>query len=191
MVSEAMDYANDQVQLCSWDMAAGPAAHRIHSGIWDRSKQGDEASAVVQVDVLPTAVPSPRTLSDDVHLLAGLLGEILRGTDGEGAFDQTETVRNLAKNFRAGDASAGIELDALVRGLEDDEAETLVRAFTNYFQLINLAEDSERIRRIRSREAFGGGPRRGSLREAVRLLSERGVSAERFAQLLADSQIRL
>ncbi|HLL50027.1 MAG TPA: phosphoenolpyruvate carboxylase, partial [Thermomicrobiales bacterium] len=146
---------------------------------------------MVQVDIMPTAVRSPRSLSDDVHLLAGLLGEVLRGSDGEGAFNQTETVRNLAKNLRTGDASAGIELDALVRGLEDDEAETLVRAFTNYFQLINLAEDSERIRRIRSREAVGGAPRRGSLREAVKLLAERGVSADRFAQLLTDSQIRL
>src|SRR3712207_7975518 len=50
-------------------------------------------------------------------------------------------------------------------GLADDEAETLVRAFTNYFQLINLAEDSERIRRIRNRELAEGGPRRGSLME--------------------------
>ena len=58
------------------------------------------------------------------------------------------------------------------RGLSDDEAETLVRAFTNYFQLINLAEDSERIRRIRNREVAEGGPRRGSLMEAVRLLAE-------------------
>ncbi|MBW3631643.1 MAG: phosphoenolpyruvate carboxylase, partial [Chloroflexi bacterium] len=128
---------------------------------------------------------------DDVYLLAGLLGEVLRGSDWEGAFIQIETARTLAKDLRAGNARAGIELEALIRDLRDDEAETLVRAFTNYFQLINLAEDSERIRRVRDREATDGGPRRGSLREAVRLLAAHGVTAEQLTELLGDAQIRL
>ncbi len=123
---------------------------------------------MAQADSMPSAPPSRRTISDDVYLLAGLLGEVLRGSGGEGAFHQTESARVLAKDLRAGKIEAGFDLDALIRGLEDDEAETLVRAFTNYFQLINLAEDSERIRRVRDREAADGGPRRGSLREAVR-----------------------
>src|SRR5688572_2652618 len=134
---------------------------------------------------------SRRTLSDDVHLLAGLLGEVLRESGGERAFEQTETARALAKNLRGGDAQAGVELDALVRELADDDAETLVRAFTNYFQLINLAEDSERIRRIRNREVAEGGPRRGSLDEAIGLLAARGVDAAHLAALLASAQIRL
>src|SRR5215210_1828372 len=103
---------------------------------------------VGQTDITSPLTPSRRTLSDDVHLLAGLLGKVLRGSGGERAFLQTETARTLAKDLRGGDVQAGVELDALVRGLPDDEAETLVRAFTNYFQLINLAEDSERMRRI-------------------------------------------
>jgi phosphoenolpyruvate carboxylase len=148
----------------------------------------DEGIAVAQAD---PAAWSRRTLSDDVHLLAGLLGEVLRESGGERAFVQTETARALAKNLRGGDAQAGVELDALARGLADDEAETLVRAFTNYFQLINLAEDSERIRRIRNREMAEGGPRRGSLQEAVRLLADHGIDAEQFTQLLNDAQIRL
>src|SRR5215218_8491144 len=142
-------------------------------------------------DIAPPFAPSQRTLSDDIHLLAGLLGEVLRGSGGDRAFLQTETARTLAKDLRGGDAQAGIELDALVKGLSDDEAETLVRAFTNYFQLINLAEDSERIRRIRNREVAEGGPRRGSLMEAVSLLASHGVDDAKLAQLLNDAQIRL
>ena len=139
-----------------------------------------------------TSPVSPgRTLSDDVYLLAGLLGEVLRESGGERAFVQTETARTLAKNLRGGDAQAGTDLDDFVRELSDDEAETLVRAFTNYFQLINLAEDSERIRRIRNREVAEGGPRRGSLMEAVRLLADHGIDAEHLAQLLNEAQIRL
>jgi phosphoenolpyruvate carboxylase len=146
---------------------------------------------VAETDIMSPATPSRRTLSDDVYLLAGLLGEVLRESGGERAFVQTETARTLAKNLRAGDVQAGDDLDALVRGLSDDEAETLVRSFTNYFQLINLAEDSERIRRIRNREVAEGGPRRGSLLEAVRLLAVHGTDSGQLAQLLRDAQIRL
>jgi phosphoenolpyruvate carboxylase len=132
-----------------------------------------------------------RTLSDDVYLLAGTLGDILRESGGDNAFENTESARATAKAFRGGDLEAGMALDTLVRGLTDGEAESLVRAFTNYFQLINLAEDSERIRRIRAREASEEVPRRGSLREAIALLARRGVDAAGLAALLSRAQIRL
>jgi phosphoenolpyruvate carboxylase len=132
-----------------------------------------------------------RTLSDDVNLLGGILGDVLRASGGERAFTLTESARALAKARRSGDLAAGANLDAFVHELRDDDAETLVRAFTNYFQLINLAEDSERIRRIRRREATEARPRRGSLREAIGLLAARGIDADQLTALLAGAQIRL
>jgi phosphoenolpyruvate carboxylase len=134
---------------------------------------------------------SLRSLSDDVYLLAGILGEVLRGSAGEEAFALTERARALAKSLRGGDTNAGAELDLLVRELANADAETLVRAFTNYFQLINLAEDSERIRRIRVREASVAQPRRGSVREAISLLAEHGIDADRLQGILANAQVRL
>ena len=71
-----------------------------------------------------------------MYLLAGTLGEILRESGGDDAFTNTELARATAKAFRGGELEAGIQLDTLVKGLSDSEAETLVRAFTNYFQLI-------------------------------------------------------
>jgi phosphoenolpyruvate carboxylase len=152
---------------------------------WARGTTTKQEGAVLTPPV------SQRTISDDICLLAGILGQVLQTTSGERAFALTETARSLAKALRAGNHNAGIELDHLVRGLEIDEAESLVRAFTNYFQLINLAEDSERIRRIRNREAREGGPRRGSLREAISLLNARGVDAAGIVSLLSEAQIRL
>ena len=150
----------------------------------EMSQRGEEIAS-------DTRPPARRTISDDIYLLAGILGEVLHGSSGERAFRQTEAARSLAKALRGGDHEAGIQLDAMVRALPDDEAETLVRAFTNYFQLINLAEDSERIRRLRAREMGSGKPRRGSVREAVSLLAGRGVGPAEFAAILADAQIRL
>ena len=153
--------------------------------------EGTGTRGMIETDSTTGTAAEPRQLSDDIYLLAGILGDVLRASGGERAFAQTETARGLAKDLRGGDPQAGIALDAFVRALPDDEAETLVRAFTNYFQLINLAEDSERIRRIRRREATAGGPRRGSLRDAVGLLAARGVTAEQCSAMLAGAQIRL
>ena len=145
---------------------------------------------MAEIEVAPGAVPA-RTLSDDVYLLAGLLGEVLQSSSGDRAFALTEEARANAKALRSGDRAAGMALDGLVQSLTGDEAESLVRSFTNYFQLINLAEDSERIRRIRAREMRVPGPRRGSVREAIGLLAERGVTPERLGEILAHAQIRL
>jgi phosphoenolpyruvate carboxylase len=102
---------------------------------------------------------------DDLYLLAGLLGRVLRAQAGETAFAVEEEVRALAKASRAGTPGAGDDLQSIVARLTAADAETLVRAFTLYFQLINLCEDNERIRRLRRREAETGEPRRGSLRK--------------------------
>src|SRR5215208_4831153 len=87
--------------------------------------EATRAPVVAQADTMSPVTPTRRTLSDDVYLLAGLLGEVLRESGGERAFIQTETARTLAKNLRGVDAQAGAALDTLVRRLSDGEAETL------------------------------------------------------------------
>ena len=131
-----------------------------------------------------------RTISDDVYLLAGLLGRVLRRQEGEAAFERVERVRLLAKEYRNGDRAAGTELEAIVAGCSAAEAASLVRAFTHYFQLINLAEDNERVRRIRRREAADPGPRRGSVREAVGMAADSGLDADGMQRLLNRAMLR-
>ena len=131
-----------------------------------------------------------RGFGDDLYLLAGLLGRVLRAQAGETAFAVEEEVRALAKASRAGTPGAGDDLQSIVARLTAADAETLVRAFTLYFQLINLCEDNERIRRLRRREAETGEPRRGSLREAVGMLADRGVDASALADLLGRAEVR-
>ncbi|MDQ3540634.1 MAG: phosphoenolpyruvate carboxylase [Chloroflexota bacterium] len=133
-----------------------------------------------------------RSLSDDVYLLAGLLGEVIQSLAGEDAFALEEEVRALAKQLRSGDADAGIALEGMIHEADTADLRILIRAFTNYFQLINLSEDNERIRRVRIREhADPDQPRRGSIREAIAILARRGVDAATVQALLADAQVRL
>src|SRR5215204_1731109 len=133
-----------------------------------------------------------RKLSDDIYLLGDLLGEVIRTQAGQATFDLEENVRALGKAFRAGDPVAGDRLQALVSGASLAEANVLIRAFTNYFQLINLSEDNERIRRIRKRETeHHPAPRRGSIAEAIGLLAEQGMTANEFQELLNRAEVRL
>ncbi len=133
-----------------------------------------------------------QTLSSDIRLLGDLLGEVIQSQAGEDAFALEEKVRALGKAFRAGKRGAAGELATLIAGLEPADAGLLIRAFTSYFQLINLCEDSERVRRIRKREAeLHPSPRRGSIAEAIGMLKERGMSACDVQELLNHARIRL
>src|SRR4051794_29228499 len=109
-----------------------------------------------------------RTLHDDIDLLGGLLGEVIQAQEPTEAFALEERARALGKALRSGDETAGEKLTALVAGSSIEDATVLVRAFTSYFRLVNLAEDNERVRRIRTRDRRDSPePRRGSLREAI------------------------
>jgi phosphoenolpyruvate carboxylase len=113
------------------------------------------------------------SLSGDIHLLGDCLGETIVEQEGRGLYDLVEEIRGLSKAFRAGDAAAGERLNARIAGLRPDEAHGVAKAFAAYFQLVNLAEEQERLRVLRSR-----------LREA----EERGEVVE---ETLADAVARL
>ncbi|HYH10716.1 MAG TPA: phosphoenolpyruvate carboxylase [Thermomicrobiales bacterium] len=138
------------------------------------------------------ALAGTRRLSDDVYLLAGLLGDVITSMAGEDAFELEEAARALAKRLRRGDDDADRQLELLVSESDTDDLRILIRAFTNYFQLINLAEDNERIRRVRAREhANPDQPRRGSIRQAVQSMVAAGIDAEQMQQLLNRAHVRL
>jgi phosphoenolpyruvate carboxylase len=133
-----------------------------------------------------------RTLEADLDLLADVLGEVVRHGADERALALHQRTVQLARRARAGDATAADELAALVAGLDIADAEVLVRSLTRWFQLVNLAEDNERIRRLIARERRDPeAPRPGSLADAVKLLAEHGVGAGELEVLLGQVDLRL
>jgi phosphoenolpyruvate carboxylase len=133
-----------------------------------------------------------RTLSDDIYLLAGILGDVIKSQAGYEAFALEEEVRALGKAYRSGDDASGDELQGLIANSSLGDASMLIRAFTNYFQLINLAEDNERIRRIRRREVeHPDESRRGSVHEAIGMLKNDGLTDDDIQHLLNTAWIRL
>ncbi len=131
---------------------------------------------------------TPGDLSADIHLLGDLLGQIIREQHGEEALALVEQVRHSAKARRAGDEAA---LDDLVRVLDAQPPEALrilVKAFSHYFQLINIAEDLQRIRVLREREATTG--LRESVGAAIETLQAAGLDAAAMRDLLARLRVR-
>ncbi|MGZ4275670.1 MAG: phosphoenolpyruvate carboxylase [Solirubrobacteraceae bacterium] len=138
------------------------------------------------------ATHAARSFADDRELLLDAFQEVVRRSEGESVLDAHERAVELARRARAGDERAAGELADLVAGLDDREAELFVRSLTRWFQLINLAEDNERVRRLRAREAREApAPRRGSLREAAQRLAEAGLRADETGALLAAAEVRL
>lgn len=90
-----------------------------------------------------------RALREDVRVLGALVGEMLAEQQGAEFLQQVEAVRRTAIERRERKTGAAVELDDLLSGMSIAEAGPLVRAFTTYFQVVNLAEKVHRIRRRR------------------------------------------
>ena len=128
-------------------------------------------------------------LSEQIHLLGDLLGRTLVEQEGQPLFDLVEEIRALAKAHRGGDGAAGERLLRRVEALPLAEARGVVKAFASYFQLVNLAEEEERVRvlRRRAREAHArGDPVSETVPAAIRELHEQGLSPEEMQALLRD-----
>ena len=128
-------------------------------------------------------------MSADIKLLGGLLGVVIREQHGEEAFQLVEQVRAEAQDRRKGDAGAEEALRATIDQLDAPSLDVLIKAFSNYFQLINIAEDQQRIRVLRSREAKGALSE--SIDSAVANLRAAGIDAEQMRALLDHLRVRL
>ena len=133
-----------------------------------------------------------RDFDADLELLGAVLDEVCVASGAAATLTVRQQAVELARRAREGDAAAGDTLERLIAGLDLRSIELLIRSLTRWFQLINLAEDNERVRRIRSREARERpAPRLGSVDDAIFQLAEHGVSAEAVRGLLAQAEIRL
>ena len=128
-------------------------------------------------------------LSQDIRTLGNWLGIIIQEQNGMDAYDLVEEIRAMSKARRNGDAAAAFKLADRLENLPLASKNVLIKAFSNYFQLINIAEDLQRIRVIRQREARG--TLRESIRNAIRALHESGKSAGHIRSLLENTRLRL
>ncbi len=133
-------------------------------------------------------------LAHDVRMLGNALGGVLREQGGESLLETVERIRSLTKEARreTGPDKAAAELDQLFGSMDFAAALPVLKAFTTYFQLVNLAEQKEiaRVNRRRSHES-GDAPRPESVRDAVRTLRDSGTSAAQMREMITALSIQL
>lgn len=128
-------------------------------------------------------------LIDDIRLLGRILGDVIREQEGVEAYELVEQVRKLSVAFRRdADQEADRALKKLLKSLSGDQTVSVIRAFTYFSHLANLAEDRHHIRR-RAVHERAGDTQEGSIEVALSRLRWAGIAPKAIAQTLASSYV--
>lgn len=128
-----------------------------------------------------------RQLGEDVRLLGRLLGDTLREQEGAACFDLIESIRQTAVRFRRDrDLAARQALESTLLGIDHNTAISVVRAFSFFSQLANIAEDLHHIRRRRAHQLASSPPHEGSLALTFTRTQQAGIQKSMFALTLSN-----
>ena len=128
-----------------------------------------------------------RPLVEDIRLLGRILGDVIREQDGASAYELVEQIRKLSVAFRRdADVESDQALKKLLKGLSGDQTVSVIRAFTYFSHLANLAEDRHHIRR-RAIHERAGDTQEGSIDVALARLRWAGIAPKTIANTLAHS----
>nr|WKF58708.1 Phosphoenolpyruvate carboxylase [Paraburkholderia busanensis] len=117
-------------------------------------------------------------LFQDIRYLGRLLGDVLREQEGDAVFDVVEAIRQTAVRFRREDDSAAAQtLDKKLRSLSPEQTVSVVRAFSYFSHLANIAEDRHRNRRHRIHALAGSTSQPGTIAHALERLVAAGAAA--------------
>lgn len=152
------------------------------------------STALPSTALSPIAVPlsDPHAaLRDDVRLLGNLLGETLKEQVGQALFDKVEQIRHLAKQTRDGDEQAKVQLDQVLSQLSEQELLPVARAFTQFLNFANIAEQYHRVRRRRAWQTTDAAPQAGSLQALIPRLLQANCTPEQVWQAALALNVEL
>lgn len=135
-----------------------------------------------------TAHPD-EALEEDIRLLGRLLGDLIAEQAGPEIFTLVESLRREAVHGRRSGGRVTAAIDALLVGVDQETAIYLIRAFSWFSLLANIAEDVHHARRRRHHRASGSPDRPGTLRHTVQSLGDAGMSNERIVATLAGVEV--
>ena len=154
-----------------------------------RSPEGKHAKEAQPKDSAARKTDKDLPLIQDIRLLGRILGDVIREQEGPGAFDLVEQIRQLSVAFRRdADQEANRALKQLLKGLSADQTVSVIRAFTYFSHLANLAEDRHHIRR-RAVHERAGNTQEGSIEVALSRLRWAGIARNQIVETLAQSYV--
>jgi len=138
-------------------------------------------------------IDKEQPLREDTRLLGRLLGEVIAATRGADGFEVVEQTRQAAVAYRRADpaerATHARALDRRLHALPIERVLDVVRAFSYFSHLANIAEDQHQNRRRRIHRMAGSQPQQGSLEATLASLKASGVAPHDWLDLLARTQV--
>jgi phosphoenolpyruvate carboxylase len=135
------------------------------------------------------ALEADARLRDDIRLLGRILGDTVRDQEGAELFDLVERIRQTSIRFhRDEDRLARRELEQILDGMSTSETVRIVRAFSYFSHLANIAEDQNNIRQMRARSAAKTGSS-GVLAETLAHAKAAGFTADQLRRFFRDAQV--
>ncbi len=145
-----------------------------------RSNRAEEASALEE----------DTRLRNDIRLLGRILGDTVRDQEGADVFDLVERIRQTSIRFhRDDDKPARRELEIILDSMSTSQTVRIVRAFSYFSHLANIAEDQNNIRQMRARSNAGGTPRPGTLALTLSHARGAGFSAADLRKFFATALV--
>jgi phosphoenolpyruvate carboxylase len=127
-------------------------------------------------------------LRDDIRLLGRVLGEVIGSQAGDDVFDLVESTRVEAFKIRRSEVDRA-ELAKRLSGLDIRSSNHVIRAFSHFSVLANLAEDIHHERRRRFHRREGSPPQAGSLAATLALLDQADLEADVVARELTGALV--
>ena len=144
------------------------------------SNRGEE-SAALEEDI---------RLRNDIRLLGRILGDTVRDQEGADVFDLVERIRQTSIRFHRGDDKAARgELELILDSMSISQTLRIVRAFSYFSHLANIAEDQNNIRRMRLSSKAGVAPRSGTLAQTLLHARSAGLNAATLRKFFASALV--
>ncbi|HEY2210420.1 MAG TPA: phosphoenolpyruvate carboxylase [Bradyrhizobium sp.] len=135
------------------------------------------------------ALEEDARLRNDIRLLGRILGDTVRDQEGADVFDLVERIRQTSIRFhRDNDRPARRELEIILDSMSTSETVRIVRAFSYFSHLANIAEDQNNIRQMRARST-AGGTRPGTLKQTLAHARAAGFSAADLRRFFASALV--
>ncbi|MBN3821298.1 phosphoenolpyruvate carboxylase, partial [Paraburkholderia sp. Se-20369] len=155
-----------------------------------RAAKATDAAATVAKPSARTREDKDRPLFEDIRFLGRLLGDVVREQEGDAVFDVVETIRQTAVKFRReDDREAAQTLEKKLRKLTPEQTVSVVRAFSYFSHLANIAEDRHHNRRRRIHALAGSAPQPGTVAFALDQLKQAGGASKGVLQRFFDDAL--
>src|SRR5882724_10644938 len=150
-----------------------------------KSNRADEDSAREAL-----ALEEDARLRTDIRLLGRILGDTVRDQEGADVFDLVERIRQTSIRFhRDDDKPARRELELILDSMSISQTVRIVRAFSYFSHLANIAEDQNNIRQMRARTGPNGAPRASMLAQTLAHARTAGIGNADLRRFFESAQV--